>query len=732
MSIEPTCPFSGAARQSTVAGSTTNPDWWPNQLNLKVLHQQSSLSNPMDPAFNYAEAFKSLDLDDVIQDLTTLMTSSQAWWPADYGHYGPFFIRMAWHSAGTYRVTDGRGGSGSGTQRFAPLNSWPDNVNLDKARRLLWPIKQKYGSKISWADLMILTGNVALESMGFKTFGFAGGREDVWEPDEAIFWGPEAEWLGDKRYDDAHVLDKPLGAVQMGLIYVNPEGPNGNPDPVLSARDIRETFERMAMNDEETVALIAGGHTFGKCHGAADPGEHVGAEPEGGDLASQGLGWMSTFGSGSGVHTISSGLEGAWTTNPIQWDNDYFDILFKYEWVLTKSPAGAQQWTPKDADAQGTVPDAHDPSQRHAPMMSTADLALRMDPAYEKISRFYFANPQVFAEAFAKAWYKLTHRDMGPASRYLGALVPTETLLWQDPIPKLDHELVSEQDIAALKARTLTCGLSISQLVTTAWASAASFRGSDKRGGANGARIRLAPQKDWEVNQPAELAKVLQALEAVQAEFNAAQSGGKKISLADLIVLGGCAAVEQAAKRAGHDVKVPFAPGRMDASQEDTDVESVNALEPAADGFRNYLPKVHVGSAGELLLDRANLLTLTAPEMTVLIGGMRALNANYGQSQHGVFTTRPEALTNDFFVNLLDMNTKWQKSTSSEGVLEGVDRATGAVKRTATVVDLVFGSNSQLRALAEVYASSDAQETFVHDFVKAWNKVMNLDRYDLA
>jgi catalase-peroxidase len=686
----------------------------------------------MGPAFNYAEAFKSLDLDALINDLTALMTSSQQWWPADYGHYGPFFIRMAWHSAGTYRVTDGRGGSGSGTQRFAPLNSWPDNVNLDKARRLLWPIKQKYGRKISWADLMILTGNVALESMGFKTFGFGGGRVDVWEPDDAIFWGAEAEWLGDKRYDDAHVLDKPLGAVQMGLIYVNPEGPNGNPDPLLSARDIRATFERMAMNDEETVALIAGGHTFGKCHGAAAPGQYVGAEPEGADIAAQGLGWISSFGSGSGVHTISSGLEGAWTTNPIAWDNDYFDILFKYEWVLTKSPAGAHQWTPNDPAASGTVPDAHDPSLRHAPMMSTADLALRFDPAYEKIARHYHANPSAFAHAFSKAWYKLTHRDMGPVSRYLGPLVPAEQLLWQDPIPAVDHALIGDQEIAALKTSALACGLSISQLVSTAWASAATFRGSDKRGGANGARIRLAPQNNWEVNQPAELAKVLQVLERVRTAFNATQSGGKKVSLADLIVLAGCAGVEQAAKRAGHDVKVPFSPGRMDASQEATDVESVNALELSADGFRNYLRKENEESACALLVDRANLLTLTAPEMTVLIGGMRALNANYGQSQHGVLTTRPESLSNDFFVSLLDMNTQWRKCATADGVWEGVNRGTGEIKHTATAVDLVFGSNSQLRAIAEVYASSDAQPVFVHDFVAAWNKVMNLDRYDLA
>ena len=686
----------------------------------------------MEREFNYAEEFKSLDLNAVVKDLHALMTDSQSWWPADYGHYGPFFIRMAWHSAGTYRVADGRGGSGSGSQRFAPLNSWPDNVSLDKARRLIWPIKQKYGRKISWADLIVLTGNVALESMGFKTFGFAGGRVDVWEPEEDVDWGPESEWLGDKRYSGDRALDNPLGAVQMGLIYVNPEGPNGNPDPVASARDIRETFARMAMNDEETVALVAGGHTFGKCHGAADPGKYVGPEPEGAAIEEQGLGWNSSFGSGSGVHTISSGIEGAWTTNPVKWDFDYFDILFKYEWELTKSPAGAQQWTPKEASAQGTVPDAHDPARRHAPMMTTADLGLRMDPTYEKIARHFQANPQEFADAFARAWYKLTHRDMGPISRYLGELVPTEALLWQDPIPPVDHELISEQDMAGLKAKVLACGLSTSQLVTTAWASAATFRGSDKRGGANGARIRLAPQKDWEVNQPAELSKVLQKLELIQKDFNGAQSGKKKVSLADLIVLGGNAAVENAAKKAGHDIKVAFSPGRMDASQEQTDVDSVAMLEPKADGFRNYVTKGREASAAELLLNRANLLTLTAPEMTVLIGGLRALNANFGGTAYGVFTKRPGTLNNDFFVNLLDMKTKWQKSASSEGVIEGLDRATGETKWTGTVVDLVFGSNSQLRAIAEMYACSDAEKTFVHDFVAAWNKVMNLDRYDLA
>ncbi|MBX3586713.1 MAG: catalase/peroxidase HPI [Ramlibacter sp.] len=732
MSNEAKCPFSGAARPHALAGAGTNASWWPNQLNLKILHQQSALSNPMDEGFDYATEFNSLDLDAVIRDLHALMTDSQDWWPADYGHYGPFFIRMAWHSAGTYRTADGRGGSGSGTQRFAPLNSWPDNGNLDKARRLLWPIKQKYGRKISWADLMILTGNVALESMGFKTFGFAGGRQDVWEPDEAIYWGPEAEWLGDKRYTGDRELQNPLGAVQMGLIYVNPEGPNGQPDPLASARDIRETFARMAMNDEETVALVAGGHTFGKTHGAANPGQYVGAEPEGADIAEQGLGWKNSFGSGKGVHTITSGLEGAWTTNPIRWDNDYFDILFKYEWVLTQSPAGAHQWTPTDPAAKTTVPDAHDPAIRHAPMMSTADLALRMDPAYEKISRRFHANPQEFADAFAKAWYKLTHRDMGPLSRCLGPLVPAEPQLWQDPIPALDHELVNDQDVAALKARLLASGLSTAQLVSTAWASASTFRGSDKRGGANGARIRLAPQKDWEANQPAELAKVLPVLEAVQKEFNAAQAGGrKKISLADLIVLGGSAAVEAAAQKAGHAVTVPFTPGRMDARQEETDVEAFAVLEPVADGFRNYVRQGCEAQTAELLIDKANLLTLTAPEMTVLVGGLRVLDANVGQTPHGVFTTRPGTLSNDFFVNLLDMNTQWQKSATAEGVLEGRDRSTGAPRWTGTVADLVFGSNSQLRALAEVYASSDAQPVFVKDFVAAWTKVMDLDRYDV-
>jgi catalase-peroxidase len=726
------CPFSTGARQHTLAGTPSIANWWPNQLNLKILHQHSQLSSPTGESFNYAEEFKTLDLNAVIKDLHALMTTSQAWWPADYGHYGPFFIRMAWHSAGTYRIADGRGGAGHGAQRFAPLNSWPDNVSLDKARRLIWPIKQKYGRKISWADLIVLAGNVALDSMGLKTFGFGGGREDIWEPEEDVYWGPETKWLGDERYKGDRQLDNPLGAVQMGLIYVNPEGPNGNPDPVAAVRDIRETFARMAMNDEETVALIAGGHTFGKAHGAADPLKYVGREPEGAGIEEQGLGWKSSFGSGAGVDAISSGLEGAWTTNPVKWDNNYLENLFAYEWELTKSPAGAQQWTPKNGAAAGTVPDAHDPSKKHAPIMFTTDLSLRLDPSYEKISRHYLENPQEFADAFAKAWFKLTHRDMGPIARYLGPLVPKQPLLWQDPVPAVDHELIGERDIAALKAKILASGLSISQLVSTAWASASTFRGSDKRGGANGARIRLAPQKDWEVNQPAELAKVLAILEAIQKDFNTAQTGGKKVSLADLIVLGGCAAVEDAAMKAGHDVKVPFAPGRTDVSQEQTDVASFAVLEPTADGFRNYLRKEHEGSAAELLVDRANLLTLTAPEMTVLIGGLRALNANFGPSQLGVFTKRPGTLTNDFFVNLLDMNTRWQKSATSEGVLEGRDRATGELRWTGTVVDLVFGSNSQLRALAEFYACDDSQQAFVQDFAAAWSKVMNLDRFDLA
>jgi len=733
---EPKCPVTGGALRRTAAGPT-NADWWPNQLNLKPLHQHSRLSNPMDKTFNYAEEFKSLDLDAVIKDLHALMTESQEWWPADYGHYGPLFIRMAWHSAGTYRIADGRGGAGHGTQRFAPLNSWPDNVNLDKARRLLWPIKQKYGRKISWADLMVLAGNVALESMGFKTFGFGGGREDVWEPDEDINWGREGTWLGDERYTGDRQLDNPLGAVQMGLIYVNPEGPNRNPDPIAAARDIRETFARMAMNDEETVALIAGGHTFGKTHGAADPNKYVGPEPEAAGIEEQGLGWKNSFGRGRGDDTIGSGLEVAWTTTPTKWSNNYLENLFGYEWELTKSPAGAYQWAPKNGSAAGTVPDAHDPSKRHAPGMLTTDLSLRMDPIYEPIAKRFLDHPQEFADAFAKAWFKLTHRDMGPISRYLGPLVPKEPQIWQDPVPAVDHKLIGERDVAALKAQILKSGLSISQLVTTAWASAASFRGSDKRGGANGARIRLAPQKDWEANQPAELAKVLKKLEAIRKDFNSSQSGGaqsknKQVSLADLIVLGGCAAVEEAAKRAGHKVKVPFSPGRTDASQKQTDAHSFAVLEPIADGFRNYLRNGHQRPAEELLMDRAQLLTLTAPEMTVLVGGMRALNANFGRSKHGVFTKRPETLTNDFFVNLLDMNTKWQASSTSEGVFEGRDRATGEIKWTGTRIDLIFGSNSQLRAIAEVYAGDDSKEAFVRDFVAAWNKVMNLDRYDLG
>ncbi len=722
------CPFSGA---NTSFATRSNKDWWPNQLNLKILHQNPPQSNPLGEAFNYAKAFKTLDLNAVKKDIMAVMTTSQDWWPADYGHYGPFFIRMAWHSAGTYRIGDGRGGAGAGTLRFAPLNSWPDNANLDKAVRLLWPIKQKYGKKLSWADLIVLTGNCALESMGLKTFGFAGGREDVWEPEEDVYWGSETEWLGDKRYTGDRELENPLGAVQMGLIYVNPEGPNGNPDPVASARDIRETFARMAMNDEETVALIAGGHTFGKTHGAGDAA-NVGREPEGASIEEQGLGWKNAFGSGKGADTITSGLEGAWTNNPIKWDNGFFDNLFNYEWELTKSPAGAQQWTPKDTSAQGTVLDAHDPSKKHAPMMLTTDLALRFDPIYEPISRHFHKNPDAFADAFARAWFKLTHRDMGPVSRYLGPEVPKEQLLWQDPIPEVDHKLIEAKDITALKEEILASKLSISQLVSTAWASAATFRGTDKRGGANGARIRLAPQKDWKVNNPAELSKVLKTLEEIQAKFNSTQSNGKKVSLADLIVLGGCAAVEQAAKKAGHKVEVPFSPGRTDASQDQTDAESFAPLEPTADGFRNYVAKGHQKREEELLIDRAHLLTLTAPEMTVLIGGMRVLNANVGQSKQGVFTERPETLTNDFFVNLLDIQTEWQASSATKEVFEGRDRTSGKTKWTGTAVDLIFGSNSQLRAIAEVYACNDAQETFVHDFVSAWNKVMNLDRFDLA
>ena len=731
MTNEAKCPFSGDVRKHTVAGAASNADWWPNQLKLNILHQHSAKSDPMGAAFDYAAAFKSLDLDAVVKDLQALMTDSQDWWPADFGHYGPLFVRMAWHSAGTYRISDGRGGGGSGNQRFAPLNSWPDNVNLDKARRLLWPIKQKYGNKLSWADLMILTGNVALESMGFKTFGFAGGRPDIWEPEEDIYWGSEKTWLDDKRHAGERDLENPLGAVQMGLIYVNPEGPNGNPDPLAAARDIRETFARMAMNDEETVALIAGGHTFGKTHGAGDA-KHVGAEPEAAGIEAQGFGWASIFGSGKGGDTISSGLEVTWTTTPTKWSNNFFWNLFGYEWELTKSPAGAHQWTPKHGMGAGTVPDAHEPDKRHTPAMLTTDLALRFDPAYEKISRRFLENPDQFADAFARAWYKLTHRDMGPRARYLGPRVPQEELIWQDPVPAVDHPLVDDQDVAALKASILASGLGIAQLVTTAWASAATFRGSDKRGGANGARIRLAPQKDWAVNQPAELATVLQKLEVIRRDFNAAQTGSKKISLADLIVLGGCAAVEAAARKAGSDITVPFAAGRTDASQAQTDVASFAVLEPVADGFRNYTRRGYAETAAESLVDKAQLLTLTAPEMTVLIGGMRALNANFDHSAHGVFTQRPETLTNDFFVNLLDMGTKWQKSATAEGVLEGRDRATGELRWTGTIVDLVFGSNSQLRAIAEVYASSDAQPAFVRDFVAAWNKVMNLDRYDLA
>jgi catalase-peroxidase len=710
------------------AATRTNRDWWPNQLSLQALHQHSSLSDPMGEAFDYAKEFKSLDLKAVIKDLHALMTDSQDWWPADFGHYGPLFIRMAWHSAGTYRIGDGRGGAGAGQQRFAPLNSWPDNVNLDKARRLLWPIKQKYGRKISWADLMILTGNVALESMGFKTFGFAGGRADVWEPEEYVFWGPEGTWLADERYSGDRVLHDTLGAVQMGLIYVNPEGPNGKPDPIAAARDIRETFKRMAMNDEETVALIAGGHTFGKTHGAGDT-KHVGADPEGADIVEQGLGWRSAFETGKGGHAIGSGLEVTWTTTPTKWSNNFFQNLFGYEWELTKSPAGAHQWKPKQGAGAGTVPDAHDPSKRQAPAMLTTDLSLRFDPAYEKISRRFFENPDQFADAFARAWFKLTHRDMGPIVRYLGPLVPKEELPWQDPIPAVDHELIGEQDIAALKAKILASGLTVAQLVSTAWASASTFRGSDKRGGANGARIRLAPQKDWEVNQPAQLAEVLRKLEAIQKEFNA---GGKQVSLADLIILGGCAAVEKAAKAGGHDVKVPFTPGRMDASQEQTDVESFAPLEPTADGFRNYLRGRQRLSPEALLVDRAQLLTLTAPEMTVLVGGLRVLGANAGQSKHGVFTQRPEKLTNDFFLNLLDMGTEWKATSDAKDVFEGRDRDTGDVKWTGTRTDLIFGSHSQLRALAEVYACTDSKEKFVKDFVAAWTKVMNLDRFDLV
>ncbi len=725
------CPVMGGAHQHGGAqGTLANNRWWPEQLNLKVLHQNTPQSDPMGDGFDYAKEFKSLDLDAVKKDLADLMTSSQDWWPADYGHYGPLFIRMAWHSAGTYRIGDGRGGAGTGSQRFAPLNSWPDNGNLDKARRLLWPIKQKYGKKLSWADLMILTGNVALESMGFETMGFAGGREDIWEPEEDIYWGPETEWLDDQRYAGDRELEGDLGAVQMGLIYVNPEGPNGNPDPVASGRDIRETFGRMAMNDEETVALVAGGHTFGKAHGIDDPNKYVGPEPEGASIAEQGLGWANSLGDGKGINTITSGVEGAWTTNPIKWDHDYFNILFKYEWELTKSGAGANQWIPTDPEAKKTVPDAHDSSITHAPIMTTADMALRMDPEYEKIARRFHENPDQFTEAFSKAWYKLTHRDMGPYVRGLGKEVPAEPQLWQDPVPDVDHELVNDKDVADLKAKVLASKATISQLVSTAWASASTFRGSDKRGGANGARIRLAPQKDWAVNDPKQLSDVLSALESVQSDFNSAQSGGKKISLADMIVLGGCAAVEQAAKNAGHSITVPFTPGRTDASQDQTDVESVAVLEPKADGFRNHLGGNSPRSAAELLVDRAQLLTLTAPEMTVLVGGMRALNANTGQSAHGVFTSQKDTLSNDFFVNLLDMSTEWKPA--KDGAFEGRDRSSGDLKWTATENDLVFGSNSVLRAVAEVYACDDAGATFAQDFVNAWTKVMNLDRFDLA
>jgi catalase-peroxidase len=732
MSDEAKCPFSDGALKHTVGGTPANADWWPNQLNLEILHQHSSLSNPMSEEFNYAKEFKSLDLNAVIKDLRALMTDSQDWWPADFGHYGPFFIRMAWHSAGTYRIHDGRGGAGRGQQRFAPVNSWPDNVSLDKARRLLWPIRQKYGRKLSWADLIILAGTVALESMGFKTFGFGGGRADVWEPDQDVSWGGEKTWLAHRPAEE---LANPLAATEMGLIYVNPEGPNRNHDPLSAVKGIRETFGRMAMNDEETVALIAGGHTFGKTHGAADPNKYVGREPEAAPIEEQGLGWKNSYGTGVGKDAITSGLEVIWTTTPTKWSNDFFENLFKYEWELTTSPAGAYQWKPKGNAGAGTVPDAFDPSKHHAPTMLTTDLSLLADPDYKRISRRFYEHPDEFADAFARAWFKLTHRDMGPRTRYLGPLVPKEPLIWQDPVPAVDHKLIGAQDIADLKAKILASGLSISQLVTTAWASASTFRSSDKRGGANGARIRLAPQKDWEVNQPAELAKVLRKLESIQKDFNGAQpagKSGKKVSLADLIVLGGCAAVEEAAKKAGHDVKVPFSPGRTDASQEQTDVASFAVLEPRADSFRNYIHKGLEGYAANLLIDKAQLLTLTAPEMTVLIGGLRALNANFAQSKHGVFTKRPGTLTNDFFVNLLDMSTKWQKSATSEGVLEGHDRATGKLKWTGTVVDLVFGSNSQLRAIAEVYASSDAQKAFVQAFVAAWNKVMNLDRFDLA
>ena len=727
---EAKCPFSGTVKQ--VAGrGTQNVDWWPNQLKLNILRQHSSLSNPLNPNFDYAAAFQKLDLAAVKKDIVEALTTSQDWWPADYGHYGPFIIRMAWHSAGTYRNTDGRGGGGRGMQRFAPLNSWPDNTNLDKARLLLWPVKKKYGQSLSWADLMILAGNCALESMGFKTFGFSGGRADVWEPDEDVYWGSEREWLGDKRYTGDRDLENPLAAVQMGLIYVNPEGPNGNPDPLASARDIRETFARMAMNDEETVALIAGGHTFGKTHGAADPGQYVSKEPAAASIEEQSTGWKNTYGTGNGEYTITSGLEGAWTTTPTQWSNNYFENLFGFDWELTKSPAGAHQWKPKAGAGADTVPDAHNPAKRHAPTMLTTDIALRVDPAYEKVSRKFYENPAEFADAFARAWFKLTHRDMGPRSRYIGAEVPAEVLIWQDPIPAVNHPLVDAADVASLKAKVLASGLSVAELVSTAWASASTFRGSDKRGGANGARVRLAPQKYWEVNNPSQLGKVLDALEGIQKEFNAAQAGGKQISIADLIVLAGCAGVEQAANNAGKSVTVPFTPGRADASQEETDVDSFKVLEPLADGFRNYSKTHYASVAEEVLIDKAQLLTLTVPEMTVLVGGMRVIGANYDHSQHGVFTKNPGALTNDFFANLIDFSTTWKASETSKNVFEGRDRATGDLKWTGSRVDLIFGSNSELRAIAEVYACEDASDKFVHDFVAAWNKVMNLDRFDL-
>ncbi len=730
MSEESKCPVTGKTKKSTAGAGTSNKDWWPHQLNLKILHQHPNISNPMDEGFNYAEEFKKLDYEALKKDLNALMTDSQDWWPADYGHYGGLMIRMAWHSAGTYRMGDGRGGAGSGTQRLAPLNSWPDNANLDKARRLLWPVKQKYGKKISWADLMILAGNCALESMGFKTFGFAGGREDVWEPEEDIYWGAEDEWLGDQRYSGDRELENPLAAVQMGLIYVNPEGPDGEPNVLASAKDVRETFARMAMNDEETVALVAGGHTFGKCHGAVSA-EYVGPEPEAASLEEQGLGWKNSKGSGKGSDTITSGIDGAWTPTPTKWDNSYLDVLFKYDWNLVKSPAGAWQWVPVDPDEDDLVTDGHDPSKKYSTIMTTADLSLRMDPVYRPIARRFQENPEEFADVFARAWFKLTHRDMGPRSRYLGPEVPEEELIWQDPVPAVDHELVNENDLTDLKARITASGLSIPQMVSTAWASASTFRGSDKRGGANGARIRLAPQKDWEVNQPEQLEKVLQTLEKIQEEFNSAQPGNKKISLADLIVLAGCAGVEQAAKNAGFELNVPFTPGRTDASQEQTDIVSFSVLEPKADGFRNYSKAKYAVTAEEMLVDRAQLLGLTAPEMTVLVGGMRVLNVNYNKSQHGVFTTRPEALSSDFFANLLDMSTTWSKAAEDEEVFEGRDRETGELKWTGTRVDLIFGSNSQLRALAEVYAEDDSREKFVNDFVSAWNKVMNADRFDI-